>query len=191
MESPLWSLDNNAINLIGDAYITGSEVVSLKVFSQHSEEALYSKEREIKAKVLYGQKGIVHNGKVIGHVSLGLSGASYEASLSRLLVYSLFLVFVIVVSLSLLMKKLFREHLVEPLEKLGEWTDRVASREYAGESPQIEVEELSSLASKFSNMSEKRSGMKIYLRLLLPWRIFAKKVLKICASISKIILNRQ
>lgn len=155
MESPLWSLDDNAVNLIGDAYITGTEVVSLQVFSIHSEEVLYTKERVDNSKVIYGQKDVVHNGQVIGHVNIGLSGVSYSASLSRLLVYSLFLVFVIVVSLSFLMKKLFREHLVKPLEGLGLWTERVASGDYAGVPPQIELEELHSLANKFSDMSGK------------------------------------
>jgi signal transduction histidine kinase len=155
MESPLWSLDDNAVNLIGDAYMTGTEVVSLQVFSKHSEEAFYTKERVDNSKVIYGQKDVVHNGQVIGHVNIGLSGASYAASLSRLLVYSLFLVFVIVISLSFLMKKLFREHLVKPLEGLGLWTERVASGDYAGVPPQIQLEELSSLANKFSDMSGK------------------------------------
>ncbi len=155
MESPLWSLDDTAINLIGDAYMTGTDVVSLKVFSNHSEEAFFSKAREANSKVLYGQSDVVHKGRTIGHVSIGISGAAYAASLSRLLVYSLFLVFFIVVSLSFLLKKLFREHLVEPLESLGLWTERVASGDYAGVPPQIELEELSSLVNKFSDMSEK------------------------------------
>jgi signal transduction histidine kinase/HAMP domain-containing protein len=155
MESPLWSLDNNAVNLIGDAYMAGTEVVSLQVFSQDSEETFYNKESVANSKVIYGQKAVVHNGQVIGHVNIGLSGASYAASLSRLLVYSLFLITVIVVSLSLLMKKLFREHLVKPLESLGHWTESVASGDYAGTPPQIELEELSSLANKFSDMSDK------------------------------------
>jgi len=155
MESPLWSLDDNAVNLIGDAYMTGTEVVSLQVFSKHREEAFFTKERVDNSKVIYGQKDVVHNGQVIGHVNIGLSGASYAASLSRLLVYSLFLAFVIVVSLSFLMKKLFREHLVKPLEGLGLWTEQVASGDYSGVPPQIELEELSSLANKFSDMSGK------------------------------------
>jgi signal transduction histidine kinase len=155
MEAPLWSLDDNAINLIGGAYVTGTEVVSLKVFSQHRKEAFFSKEREATSKVIYGEKDVVHNGQVIGHVSLGLSGASYAASLSRLLLYSIFLVFIIVVSLAFLMKKLFREHLVVPLESLAHWTERIASRDYAGSPPQIELEELSSLVNKFSDMAEK------------------------------------
>lgn len=155
MESPLWSLDDNAVNLIGDAYMTGTEVISLQVFSQHNNEAFFSKAKEADSKVIYGEKDVVHNGEVIGHVSLGISNVSYAASLSRLLVYSLFLAFIILVSLSFLMKKLFRAHLAEPLESLGAWTESLASGDYTVAPPQIELEELSSLANKFSNMSEK------------------------------------
>ena len=32
LEIPLWSLDDNSVNLIGDAYMTGSDAVSLKIF---------------------------------------------------------------------------------------------------------------------------------------------------------------
>ncbi len=155
LENPLWSLDDNSINLIGDAYMTGSDAVSLKIFSTHGEQTLYAKAKETNAKVIYGQKDISHNGKIIGHVNIGLSGASYAASLMRLLIFSIVLAVFIILSLTLVMRVLFRKHLEEPLESLGLWTDRVASGDYGGAPPPINMEELSSVAAKFSNMSEK------------------------------------
>ena len=155
LENPLWSLDDNSINLIGDAYMTGADAVSLEILSDHGEQTLYSKTKETVAKVIYGQKDISHNGKIIGHVNIGLSGASYADSLTRLLIYSIILAVFIVLSLTLVMRVLFKKHLEEPLESLGLWTDRVASGDYGEVPPLINLEELSSVAAKFTNMSQK------------------------------------
>jgi signal transduction histidine kinase/HAMP domain-containing protein len=155
LEGPLWSLDDNTIQLIGDAYMAGTDAVSLKIFSQHSKGPIYSKKKVTNAKIIYGKKEVSHNDESIGLIQVGLSGASYAASLSRLLTYSIILGVFIVLALSFVMKVLFRKHLEKPLESLGIWTDRVASGDYGGTPPQIELEELSSLANKFSNMSEK------------------------------------
>ena len=152
---PLWSLDDNSVNLIGDAYMTGSDAASLKIFSSHDKQILYSQEQEPSAKVIYGRKDIVHEGQIIGHVNVGLSGASYAASLTRLLVFSIVLGSFIVLSLALFMRILFKKHLEVPLESLGIWTDRVASGDYGGTPPTINLVELSSVAVKFSNMSQK------------------------------------
>ena len=155
LEIPLWSLDDNSVNLIGDAYMTGSDAASLKIFSSHDKQILYSQEQEPSAKVIYGRKDIVHEGQIIGHVNVGLSGASYAASLTRLLVFSIVLGSFIVLSLALFMRILFKKHLEVPLESLGIWTDRVASGDYGGTPPTINLVELSSVAVKFSNMSQK------------------------------------
>ena len=155
LENPLWALDIDTVKLIGDAYMAGADAVSLKILSEHDKEALYNQERAAKAKVIYGQLEVFHNNEIIGHISLGLSGASHAAPLLRQLIYSIILGSFIVLSLALFMKRLFRKHLIKPLKTLGDWTDRVASGDYEETPPQIELEELSSLAKKFSNMSEK------------------------------------
>ena len=163
LESPLWSLDDNAIKLIGDAFMAGADAVSLIIYAQQSETAIYHEEKETSATVLYSQKDISHKNQVIGHVKIGLSGASYATELSRLLMYSMTLALLIILPLTFVMKILFREHLAKPLEILGAWTDRVASGDFSGPPPSIELEELSTLADRFTNMSEKIQNRELSL----------------------------
>lgn len=155
LEGPLWSLDDDTVKLMGDAYMAGTDPVSLEIYAQHRAEALYSKEKSTKAKVIYGQQDVFHDDLVIGRIRIGLSGAAYSDALARLLVYSLLLGSFIILSLTLLMKELFRKHLKAPLESLEAWTDSVATGDFDIPSPTIKLKELSSLAQKFANMSDK------------------------------------
>ena len=155
LENPLWSLDDNTITLIGEAYMAGVDAVSLEIFLQHNKEPIYNKEKTSSANTIYGKREITHRNQVIGHINLRLSGETHTAPLSRLLTFSIILGFFIVVSLAFIMKMLFRKHLMTPLDNLGAWTDRLAIGNYGEAPPLVELDELSSLADKFSNMAEK------------------------------------
>jgi len=155
LEGPLWALDDHTITLIGDAYMAGADVVGLEIVSLHDGKILYHKQSPANSEVIHGRQDILHKGQVIGNAALGLSGAYYTATLSRLLAFSIILVIVIAASLTLMMRRLFKEHLVKPLESLGGWTERLAYGDYGGAPPAFELKEFYSLANKFSNMSEK------------------------------------
>ncbi len=158
LENLLWALDDNSIKLVGDAYMAGTDSVSLKITSSHTDAPVYAMDKPTKANTLYGRKEIIHNKKVIGSIEIGLSGETSEAALLRLMSYSFVLACFLIISLSFIVRLLVMKRLAQPLTTLGSWTDRVASGDYDVEPPPIELAELSSLADKFYNMSEKIQG---------------------------------
>lgn len=164
LENPLWSFDENTIKLIGDAYMAGSDVVSFEVFLLGSDQPLYRQEKLASADIVYGRADVLHNKELIGQIRIGLSTASYATSLSRLLYYSVFVAGFILFSLFFLMKKLFNDYLVKPLDALGDWTDRVAAGDYCGTSPAGDLQELSALQGKFKNMSERIQSRELSLQ---------------------------
>lgn len=158
LENLLWALDDHAVELVGDAYMAGTDSVSLKVLSSHTTTPVYFRQKEARSRTTYGQQDIYHDGAVIGSIEIGLSGESYSRDLLHLMTYSVILAVFIVVSLSLLVRLMIIRQLANPLALLGEWTDRVASGEFDAEPPPIDLVELDSLATKFSNMSDKIQG---------------------------------
>jgi len=158
LENLLWELDNDAIKLVGDAYMAGTDSASLTIVANTTDAPIYSKRKSTSAKTIYGQKNIVHNNKIIGFVQIGLSGESNAESLSRLMIYSVALACFITLSLSIVVRLLIMKRLAEPLSVLGDWTDRVASGDYEVAPPAIELDELSSLTNRIQNMSEKIQG---------------------------------
>jgi signal transduction histidine kinase len=158
LENLLWALDDNSIRLVGDAYMAGTDSVRLIILSSHTDTPVYAMDKPTLADTLYGRKDIIHNKKVIGSIEIGLSGESSEASLLRLMIYSFVLACFLILSLSFVVRILVMKRLAQPLATLGDWTDRVASGGYDAEPPPIELAELSSLADKFYNMSEKIQG---------------------------------
>ena len=164
LESPLWSFDEITIKLIGDSYMAGSDVVSFEVFLLGSDQPLYRQEKPASAEIVYGHSAVLHNNELIGQIKIGLSTASYASNLSRLLYYSVFVASFILLSLFLLMKKLFRAYLIQPLDALGDWTDRVAAGNYSGASPTGDLQELRALQNKFNNMSERIQSRELSLQ---------------------------
>ena len=155
LETPLWSFDDNAIELIGDAYMASADVVSLKIFSPTDDAAIFARVKTVDEKIIYGQKKISHEGEIIGHIEIGLSGSAYTSMLSRLLDYSIIVTLLIVTSMFIFMHKLLRKYLAKPLEALESWTDQLAKGDYGGPPPEISADELTAVVHKFSNMAEK------------------------------------
>lgn len=154
LDAPLWSFDENTIVLIGDAYMASADVVSLKVFSLGTEEAIFQREKAIDEKTIYGQRQIAHDGEIIGHIEIGLSGSGYSAMLSRLLTYSVIVALLIVASLFIVMQKLIREYLIKPLRILEVWTEQLAKGNYDSPPLDIPARELTAVVQKFYNMAE-------------------------------------
>ena len=155
LETPLWSFDENAIELIGDAYMANADVVSLKIFSTTDDAALFLRVKTVDDKIIYGQKEISHDTEIIGHIEIGLSGSAYTSMLSSLLTYSIIVTLLIVTSMFFFMHKLLRKYLEKPLEALESWTDQLAKGDYGGHPPEISADELTAVVNKFSNMAEK------------------------------------
>ena len=58
LESPLWSFDENTVELIGEAYMANADVVSLKIFSPADDAPIFLREKSVDEKIIYGQKKI-------------------------------------------------------------------------------------------------------------------------------------
>jgi PAS domain S-box-containing protein len=155
LEGPLWSLDDATIKLIGDAFMSGKDIVSLEIFSQDNPEAIFIAQQADTTEALYGGEDILHNSQTIGHIRIGLSGASYKTALTHLLFNTLVLAAISFLSIILLLRFLLKKTLGEPLNQLGTWAENIASGRYNDSPPQTTLEELNSLARKFADMSAK------------------------------------
>jgi PAS domain S-box-containing protein len=163
LENPLWAFDEQTVSLIGDAYMSSEHFASLTITAQHSDAPIYQQKTPSEADILYGQKDITYQQKVIGQVRVGLSKTSHADNLFHHMRFSIILAAIIIVSLVIMIKGLLQRHLGNPLEILEEWSDNLASGKYGEPPPPIKLDELRSLAGKFENMSEQISRRELSL----------------------------
>ncbi len=164
LESPLWSMDHTSVTLIGDAFMANTDVAQLIISSTDTEQPLYNRMHTDKSNVMFAEKDIMFNNLLLGQVQVGISGDAYKTSLRSLLVQSIILFSSLMITLVLVIRYLLLKYLGAPLLEFGEWTDRVADGEYGEAPPQVNMEELKTLAHKFVNMAEKIKSRELVLQ---------------------------
>lgn len=154
LENPLWSLDYSTIALMGDAYMAGSDMASLTIYSLPEEIILYEQRTRTSSETIHGQRDIKHNDDVIGRVEIGLSSEAHDAAQVNHMQFSLLLAFFLLLPMVFIIRKIFREQIEIPLKVLGGWTDMLAQGDYRAESPSVSQLELDDFVIKFDNMSK-------------------------------------
>ena len=152
LEAPLWTLDRATIKLVANTYMSGNDVVSLKIVSKDYKEPIYFSEKSANS-ITYGKTAIVHKNYPLGFIEIGLSKKAYKETLENQAIFSLLLVVLSVVFLLFFTSRLIKEHLAKPLMLLSTWTDSFASGNYDIPTPNTNLYELSPLVDKFSEMA--------------------------------------
>jgi PAS domain S-box-containing protein len=170
LDNPLWSFDQQTVQLICEAFMAGADVASMEVMQKAGArmETVFHNTKPETGEVISGTVPVLHEGQVIGHVSIGLSGQVQKAALKRLLFSGAGVALVILGSAFLFMKSLLTRHLTLPLRALGAWTEQVARGDYGPTGQQIadEIteEELRPIVAKFSEMSQQVAAREHSLR---------------------------
>ncbi len=87
LDNPLWSFDQQTVQLICEAFMAGADVASMEVMQKAGArmEPVFRNTKPETGEVISGTVPVLHEGQVIGHVSIGLSGQVQKAALKRLL----------------------------------------------------------------------------------------------------------
>ena len=118
LELPIWSLDDNNIKQIADAFMAVEEVSLIEVTDPSDQKILYSKKTPGENDLVIRHGTVNHNDQRIGTIHLGLSKTPSRHILHRLLYTSLLITAVITIAMAAAAGLLLRLFVYNPLHSL-------------------------------------------------------------------------
>jgi PAS domain S-box-containing protein len=163
LEWPLWTLDDELILKIGDAFTSNAEV-SMLIIRDDENRTIYNHSGKLEHNQLKRIVTINHNGHHIGSVEVGISLEAFEKRERRLLftsiVGTLLLIAVIVFATRMLLRRL----LGKPFDELVRVIGNVADGHYNKLELAVAFEEFVPILSNFNAMSEAVNSRESSLR---------------------------
>ncbi|MHC1728272.1 MAG: ATP-binding protein [Syntrophobacteraceae bacterium] len=133
LEMPLWAFDEDVIKTIGKAVSHDESIVRLSIRNA-SGTVIYSMEKDKDAdlinrsgKIFHKQWNLEH---LAGDVSVSMSPAIYKVGNRQLLLFSILIIFLILISVLTVTAICIRTSLNKPLKSLNEITNRFATGTY-------------------------------------------------------------
>lgn len=150
---PMWNVDSEQIQLIGNIFRQTDAVWSVSI-SDQTDEMLFQSSKEADKSAKIRRVGhVIYEGHVLGRTEISLSSMGMENELGLLLRASLLTLLLAVVVIIISTGFLLVAFLRRPLEVLQRGMDEVAEGEYTGGLQKIRHVELRGIAQRFREMA--------------------------------------
>lgn len=163
LEWPLWTLDDELIVKIGDAFTSNAEV-SMLIIRDDVNRTIYNQSSKLEHNQIKRVVDINHNGHHIGSVEVGISLEAFENRERRLLFTSITSTLLLIAVIVFATRMLLRRLLGKPFDNLVRVIGNVADGHYN----QLELtgtfEEFVPILSSFNAMSEAVNSRESSLR---------------------------
>jgi len=153
LANPIWDFDDEQINNIGSGYVSKDIIVAIHIKDQHGQFLFKSKTGTPPEDHIHRLVDIIYKGQLIGNVRLVFSLEPYKMDLLWLRNAILYALSASVVVILIATGFLLRIFMRKPLSILQTGIDRVAKGEYEYGFDEIQYEELSGIARRFSEMA--------------------------------------
>ncbi|MBN1275932.1 MAG: PAS domain S-box protein [Deltaproteobacteria bacterium] len=157
LELPIWNFDEESIGKIAQSYFS-NEIIAKLVITDPGGRVLFDRFYENENALVTRSGWVLHDGKVIGHVELGLTSRFYRQNNNRLLWSSILTMLVVILSIIGMTRFLFRILLKNPLDYLIKGIDRLAGGDYEYRFPEVKQLEIDAIISRFNIMAERIKG---------------------------------
>ena len=142
LEMPIWSMDDNTVRHIGEAYMASEEVSLLEIVANYG-QTVFAKQREDEKELVLREGQLIHRGQVIGNIHLGLSRIGYQKELRRLLLSSIGILIVVVLAMTAATFVMLRYFVRQPLQMLMDVAKDMSRGDYEHHQRQIRHYEIS------------------------------------------------
>lgn len=153
LEIPLWDLNDQAIQIIGES-ISQNEVVTELIIKDYFNRVAYAHKKESLEGSLTRSARILHDGQFVGEVFVSLTNARYAEDNRNLLFSLVLMICLILFSLIFVSGSLVRSFLKKPLGRLNAIVEAYASGVYDAfdhYQPYIEFQPFSGVLQQMGN----------------------------------------
>jgi signal transduction histidine kinase/CheY-like chemotaxis protein len=127
---PIWSIDDNAVRVIGDTITKVTSVIQLEIIDYSLEKSTYYLEKESEADVIRKSKQIFYDNTAIGEVHAGFSTSLYKYQVRKTLLFALFVMLLILSSVVIVTYYIVRVFLKKPFLQLTDLVNAYADGKY-------------------------------------------------------------
>ena len=153
LELPLWNVDEEGVNKIGNSFIKNDLVATLKI--KDSAGKVWFEKLSNEPELLENSGSVTHEGQVVGYIEIGLTPRFYKINNRHLLISSLITLLFVIVVLIGVAGFLLKVFLKNPFDYLIDRMDRIAEGDYEYKTRKYQQKEIETIISKFNDMAEK------------------------------------
>ncbi len=154
LEAPLSYFDKEGVALIANSLVNNELVETLRVRDSGG-NVLYEKQNGGNPELLDISGDVAHEGRVIGHIEMGLSKRISRENNLQLLRSSILILLVTVTVLIVVTRFLLKIFLGNPLDYLNDRIDRLAKSDYGYTSRKYKQKEIETIILKFNDMADR------------------------------------
>jgi PAS domain S-box-containing protein len=160
---PVWSMDEEGVRRIADSFMRGDLVALIRIRDTTNQQVLFEAHETGLDDLLFKERPIVFNQRVIGSVTVGLTPRPYENRLDALLRSNLRNTLLIVVILAIITGLFVRRYLRHPLDLLIQGIEKVSQGNYSYAFPRFKQREIRTIVSKFRAMADQVQNRQLSL----------------------------
>ena len=157
LEFPIWHLDKESVKKTGESYID-NELFAVLLITEPNGDILFENVKKNEKDLIKREGKVIHNGRFIGHIKIGLTTRLYKEGTRQLLWTSILTMLFIILALAGVTRLLLRVFLKSPLDDLIQGIDRIAKGEYGYDFHEAKQREIETIISRFNYMAEKIKG---------------------------------
>lgn len=152
---PVWSMDEEGVRRIADSFMRGDLVALMRIQDTTNQQVLFEAHETGLDQLLFKERPIIFNQRVIGRVTIGLTPRPYQNRLRVLLWSNLRNTLLIVVILTIITSLFVRRYLRDPLDLLIQGIEKLSQGNYAYTFPNFKQLEMRTIVAKFRAMGDK------------------------------------
>jgi two-component system cell cycle sensor histidine kinase/response regulator CckA len=150
---PVWSMDEEGVRRIADTFMRGDLVALLRIKDTTNQQVLFEAHETGLGDLLFMERPIVFNQRVIGTVKVGLTPHPYQKRLRTLLWSNLRNTLLIIFVLALITGVFVRRYLSHPIDLLIQGIENLSEGNFSHTFPRFKHREMQTIASKFRAMA--------------------------------------
>ena len=150
---PVWSMDEEGVRRTADSFMRGDLVALLRITDTTNQQVIFEAHETGLGNLLFLERPIVFNQRVIGTVKVGLTPRPYERRLQTLLWSNLRNTLLIIFVLAIITSLFVRRYLRHPFNLLIQGIEKLSEGDYSHAFPPFKQREMQTIASKFRAMA--------------------------------------
>ena len=150
---PVWSMDNEGVHRIADSFMRGNLVALLRIKDTTNHHVIFEAQETGLDRLLFMERPIIFNQRVIGTVKVGLTPRPYQERLRTLLWSNLRNTLLIIFVLTVMTGLFVRRYVRQPLNLLIQGIEKISEGGYSQTFHRFKQREMQTIASKFSAMA--------------------------------------
>jgi signal transduction histidine kinase len=157
LEIPIWNFNKEVVRKIGQTYIDNELVAVLRI-TDDRDHTIFESVKDNEKDLIERAREVIHNGKVIGHIDIGLTTRLYKESNRQLLRANLLTLLIFILALSGVTGLLVRVSLRSSLNDLIHGIEQIARGDYEYRFVEAKQREIETIISRFKYMGEQVKG---------------------------------